>query len=315
MKAIVQDRYGGPEVLRLEEIERPPLEPDRVLVRVRSAAVNPADWHVMRADPRWARLMFGLRRPKRRVRGADFSGVVEEVGSEMAQFHVGDAVFGGRDGALAEYVAAKSVVAKPDALTFEQAGGIAIAGCTALQAVRNKGRLQPGQRVLVNGAAGGVGTFAVQIAKALGGHVTGVCSTRNRELVRSVGADDVVDYTTTDFTKGEARYDLVVDCIGNRAANDVRRVLTKNGTLVTVGGDGGILGLVTPLLLNVVVPQRLVSFIARIGPEDLQTLADLAKAGQLTPFVDRTYPLEEAPEAIRYLETKRARGKVVVNVS
>jgi len=315
MKAIVHDRYGGPEVLRLEDIERPPLEPDRVLVHVRVAGVNPADWHVMRADPWWARVMFGLRRPKSRVRGTDFSGVVEEVGSEMTRFQVGDAVFGGRDGALAEYVAAKSLVPKPDALTFEQAGGIAIAGCTALQAVRNKGRVQPGQRVLVNGAAGGVGTFAVQIAKALGAQVTGVCSTPNLELVRSIGAHEAVDYTTTDFTKEKSRYDVAVDCIGNRSANAVRRVLTKKGTLVTVGGDGGILGLITPLLLNVVVPQRLVTFIAKIGPEDLQTLADLAEAGKLTPVVDRTYPLEEAPEAIRYLETKRARGKIVVNVS
>jgi NADPH:quinone reductase-like Zn-dependent oxidoreductase len=314
MKAIVQDRYGGPEVLRLEEVDRPPLEPDRVLVRVRAAGVNPADWHVMRADPWWARVMFGLRRPKSRVRGADFSGVVEEVGSDMTQFHVGDAVFGGRDGALAEYVAAKSLVAKPDALTFEQAGGIAIAGCTALQAVRDKGRVQPGQRVLVNGAAGGVGTFAVQIAKALGAHVTGVCSTPNLELVRSIGADEVVDYTTTNFTKGKAGYDVAVDCIGNRSANAVRRVLKKKGTLVTVGGDGGILGLITPLFLNLVVPQRLVSFIAKIGPEDLQTLADLAAAGKLTPVVDRTYPLHDAADAIRYLETKRARGKVVVLV-
>jgi NADPH:quinone reductase-like Zn-dependent oxidoreductase len=302
-------------VLRLEDIERPPLEPDRVLVHVRAAGVNPADWHVMRADPWWARAMFGLRRPKSRVRGTDFSGVVEDVGSEMTQFQVGDAVFGGRDGALAEYVAAKSLVAKPDALTFEQAGGIAIAGCTALQAVRDKGRVQPGQRVLVNGAAGGVGTFAVQIAKALGAHVTGVCSTPNVELVRSIGADEVVDYTTTDFTKRNARYDVAVDCIGNRSANAVRRVLTKEGTLVTVGGDGGILGLITPLFLNLAVPQRLVTFIAKIGPEDLQTLADLAAAGKLTPVVDRTYPLHEAADAIRYLETKRARGKVIVNVS
>jgi NADPH:quinone reductase-like Zn-dependent oxidoreductase len=314
MKAIVQEKYGPPEVLHLAEVERPALEPDRVLVRVRAAGVNPADWHQMRADPWFARAMFGLFRPKNPILGADFSGVVEEVGSETSGFRVGDAVFGGRSGSLAEYVAAKSVVPKPDVLTFEQAGGIAIAGCTALQAVRDKGKLQPGQRVLVNGAAGGVGTFAVQIAKAFGGHVTGVCSTRNVELVRSLGADEVVDYTAEDFTKAGKEYDLVVDCVGNHSANAVRRVLTKNGTLVQVGGDGRISGLVAPLLLNLVVPQRLVSFIAKIGPEDLQTLAELAAQGKLTVHVDRTYPLEEAPDAIRYLETKHARGKVVVTV-
>jgi len=315
MKAIVQERYGPPEVLHLAEVDRPPLEPDRVLVRVRAAGVNPADWHAMRADPWFARLIFGLRRPRNPIRGIDFSGTVEEVGSDMTQFEVGDAVFGGRDGALAEYVAAKNVVRKPDALDFAQAGGVAVAGCTALQALRDKGRLHPGQRVLVNGAAGGVGTFAVQIAKALGGHVTGVCSTRNVELVRSLGADEVVDYTATDFRERGESYDLVVDCVGNHSPSSVRRILTKKGTLVLVGGDGRIGGIVAPILLNLVVPQRIVSFIAKIGADDLQALADLASEGKLSVHVDRTYPLEEASEAIRYLETKHVRGKVIVTVA
>lgn len=314
MRAIVQETYGPPEVLHLAEVERPALEPDRVLVRVRAAGVNPADWHAMRAEPWFARLIFGLRRPKNPVRGIDFAGIVEEVGSNRTELDVGDAVLGGHEGSFAEYVAAKSVVPKPDSLTFEQAGGIAVAGCTALQAVRDKGKLQSGQRVLVNGAAGGVGAFAVQIAKALGGQVTGVCSARNVELVRSLGADAVIDYSAQDFTQ-TGPYDLVVDCVGNRSANAVRRTLTRRGTLVLVGGDGRISGLVVPILLNVFVPQRLVSFIAKVGPEDLQTLADLAAAGTLTVHVDRTYPLEETPEAIRYLETRHARGKVVVTVA
>ena len=315
MKAIVQDRYGGPEVLRLEEVEKPALEPERVLVRVHTAGVNPADWHTMRGSPFFARAMFGgLRRPKERKRGVDFAGVAEQVGSSVREISVGDEVFGGRDGALAEYVAAKSVVAKPAALTFEQAGGIAIAGCTALQALRDKAKLQPGQRLLVNGAAGGVGTFAVQIAKALGAHVTGVCSGRNVELVRSLGADDVVDYESDDFTRSGKTYDVILDLVGNHSLSSLRRVMTPKGTAVLVGG-GSIGLLIRALFVNPFVSQQLGSLVAKIGQDDLQYLADLAEDGKLTPFVDRTYPLADAADAIRYLETLHARGKVVVKVS
>jgi NADPH:quinone reductase-like Zn-dependent oxidoreductase len=314
MKAIVQDRYGGPEVLRLEDVEQPPLEPERVLVRVRAAGVNPADWHTMRGSPFFARAMFGgLRRPKERKRGVDFAGVAEQVGSAVTDISVGDEVFGGRDGAFAEYVAAKSVVAKPAALTFEQAGGIAIAGCTALQGLRDKARLQPGQRVLINGAAGGVGTFAVQIAKALGAHVTGICSGRNVELVRSLGADEVVDYESDDFTRSGKTYDVVLDLVGNRSIAELRSVMTPKGTAVLIGG-GSIGHLVQAFFLNPFVSQRLLSFVAKIDRDSLRALAELAADGKLTPFVDRTYPLDEAADAIRYLETGHARGKVVVQV-
>jgi NADPH:quinone reductase-like Zn-dependent oxidoreductase len=315
MKAIVQDRYGGPEVLRLEEVDQPPLEPERVLVHVRAASVNPADWHTMRGSPFFARAMFGgLRRPKERKRGVDFAGVAEQVGSAVTDISVGDEVFGGRDGALAEYVAAKSVVAKPAGLTFEQAGAIAIAGCTALQGLRDKAKLQPGQRVLINGAAGGVGTFAVQIAKSMGAHVTGVCSTRNVELVRSLGADEVVDYTTEDFVRRVGRYDVVFDLIGNHSITELRSVMTPRGTAVLIGG-GSIGHLIQAFFLNPFVSQRLLSFVAKIDRDSLSALAELAEAGKLTPVVDRTYPLDEAADAIRYLETGHARGKVVVNVS
>jgi len=315
MKAIVQDRYGGPEVLRLEEVDQPPLEPERVLVRVRAASVNPADWHTMRGSPFFARAMFGgLRRPKERKRGFDFAGVAEQVGSAVTDISVGDEVFGGRDGALAEYVAAKSVVAKPAGLTFEQAGAIAIAGCTALQGLRDKAKLQPGQRVLINGAAGGVGTFAVQIAKSMGAHATGVCSTRNAELVRSLGADEVVDYTTEEFVRRACRYDVVFDLIGNHSITELRRMMTAKGTAVLIGG-GSIGHLIQAFFLNPFVSQRLLSFVAKIDRDSLSALAELAEAGKLTPVIDRTYPLDEAAEAIRYLETGHARGKVVVKVS
>lgn len=315
MKAIVQDIFGSPDVLRLEEVDAPAVGPDDVLVRVRAASVNPADWHAMRGSPWFARPMFGMLKPKQRTPGVDLAGVVEAVGANVTDFRPGDEIFGARNGSLAELVCGgKNFIAKPASLSFEQAGSVAIAGCTALQALRDKAGLQAGQRVLVNGAAGGVGTFAVQIAKSMGAHVTGVCSTRNVELVRSLGADEVVDYTADDFTRGGEPYDVIVDLIGNRSTSDLRRALTPKGTAVLIGGEGRLVEMLTPLVVGRFVSQRLVSFIAKITKEDLAELSELAEAGKLTPVVDRTYPLSEAPEAIRYLETGHARGKVVVTV-
>ncbi|MHB8470307.1 MAG: NAD(P)-dependent alcohol dehydrogenase [Gaiellaceae bacterium] len=315
MKAVVQDTFGPPDVLRLEEVDPPAVDADGVLVRVRAASVNPADWHAMRGSPWFARPMFGLRRPKQRTPGVDLAGVVEAVGENVTHLRPGDEIFGARSGSFAELVCGgKNFIPKPTALSFEEAGSIAIAGCTALQALRDKGGLQAGQRVLINGAAGGVGTFAVQIAKAMGGHVTGVCSTRNVELVRSLGADDVVDYTTDDFAHRGVRHDLVIDLVGNRSTADLRRVLTPKGTAVLIGGGGNLVDMVAPLVVARFVSQRLVTFTAKINAEDLAALGELAEAGKLTPVIDRTYPLEEAAEAIRYLETGHVRGKVVVTM-
>lgn len=322
MQAIANSEYGPPDDLRLQEIDKPALGDDDVLVRVRAASVNPVDWHAMRGLPYLIRLVEGLRRPKQAVRGVDMAGDVEAVGKNVTQVQPGDEVYGwGHSGALAEYERAdeKTCVPKPDGLSFEQAAAIPLAACTALQALRDRGQLQPGQKVLVNGAAGGVGTFAVQIAKALGADVTGVCSTRNIDLVRSIGADRVVDYTTTDFAREEQQYDLILDLIGNRSLSDLRRALTPKGTLVVGGGkNGNWLGpLVRPLgalVLSRFVGQRLLPFLARLRKEDLASLNELIEAGKVTPVIDRTYPLSEAPEAIRYLETGRARGKVVITV-
>jgi NADPH:quinone reductase-like Zn-dependent oxidoreductase len=320
MKAVVQDRYGPPECLRLEEVEAPAVEPDGLLIRVRAASVNPLDWHVMRGEPYLVRLTSGLRRPKTRVRGVDVAGVVEAVGVNVTGFEPGDEVFGARSGAFAEYLAGgKHILPKPPSLTFEEAGSIAVAGCTAIQALRDKGGLRAGQSVLVNGAAGGVGTFAVQIAKAMGAEVTGVCSTRNVELVRSIGADTVVDYEAEDFARGGRRYDLMVDCVGNRSLSTCRRVLTEKGTLVIVGGSSGNLvgPLITPLGAVVVsrfVGQTLTTLLAKISKDDLEALVALVDDGKLRPVIDRTYPLSETAEAIRYLEAGHARGKVVVTM-
>jgi NADPH:quinone reductase-like Zn-dependent oxidoreductase len=323
MQAIANSEYGPPEDLKLEEIDPPAVDEDGVLVRVRAASVNPLDWHTMRGQPYLVRLMMGLRRPKRPVRGVDMAGTVEAVGANVTQVRPGDEVYGwGRYGALAEYERAgeSSCVPKPDGLSFEQAAAIPMAGCTALQALRDKGGLQPGQRVLINGAAGGVGTFAVQIAKALGANVTGVCSTRNVDLVRSIGADEVIDYTAEDFTKGPQRYDLIVTLAGNRSLSDLRRALTPKGTLVLAGGgsDGQwlapLLGPLGALILSRFVGQRLVTLLAVMRKDDLLFLNELIDAGKLTPVIDRTYPLAEAPEALRYLEAGHARGKVVVTV-
>ena len=327
MKAIVQHEYGSPDTLRLEDVDRPDAGPGHVLVRVRAASVNAADWHVMRGDPKLARLQLGVRRPTAAVRGRDFAGEVAEVGTGVTHVGPGDEVFGETgmaDGAFAEYVRAPAgqVALKPAVLTFEQAAAVPLAGCTALQALRDVARVQPGQRLLVNGASGGVGTFAVQIGKALGAHVTAVCSTRNVELVRSLGADDVVDYTVEDVVSARQRFDVILDLVGNRRLRELRRVLTERGTLVLSGGgvfDGG--SLVGPMALIIggglvgrVVRQTIKPFNATPTTERLTALARLAESGQVRPVIDRTYALAEVPAAIRYLESEHARAKVVVTV-
>jgi NADPH:quinone reductase-like Zn-dependent oxidoreductase len=317
---IANSEYGPPSVLRLEEIDRPELDDDGILVAVRAAAVNPYDWHVMRGEPYPVRLSEGVRRPKRSVRGVDMAGTVEAVGANVTIAKPGDDVLGwGRWGALAEYERAgeHSCVPKPAGLSFEQAAAIPTAGCTALQGLRDVGQLRPGQRALINGAAGGIGTFAVQIAKTLGAEVTGVCSTRNVDLVRSLGADHVVDYTADDFARAGQRYDIVFDLVGNRSLRDLRRAATPKGTVVFCGGaDGKWLGpMLLPLrglVVSKFVGQQLRMFLARLNRDDLLFMCDLVTDGKLTPVVDRTYPLSEAAEAIAYLETGHARGKVVV---
>ncbi|MGX4658013.1 NAD(P)-dependent alcohol dehydrogenase [Micromonospora sp. SCSIO 07396] len=326
MRAIVQDRYGPPETLTLAEVAVPVPAADEVLVRVEAAALNAYDWHVMRGDPRMARLTLGPTRPRARIRGRDVAGRVEAVGVDVRDLRPGDAVFadlGDADGAFAEYVCAPAtlVAPRPANLTAPQAAALPLAGVTALQGLRDAGRVGPGQRVLVNGASGGVGTLAVQLARVLGATVTGVCSTRNVELVRSLGCAHVIDYTRADFTRG-GRYDVVFDLVGNRSLGALRRALTPTGTLVLSGGGvyrgGSLLGPVRLLargrLLAPFVRQRIVVLTATPGREHLDALRAYAEAGQLTPAIDRTYPLAEVPRAIAYLEGEHARAKVVVTL-
>jgi NADPH:quinone reductase-like Zn-dependent oxidoreductase len=326
VKAIRYDRYGPPEVLELRDIDMPAVGDGDLLVRVRAASVNPLDWHFMRGAPYLARLVAGLRRPRTGLLGVDMAGSVAAVGKNVAEFRPGDEVFGGLDerGTLAEYISIRedaAMLKKPANLTFEQAASVPVAGFTALQALRDRGRLQPGYKVLVNGASGGVGTFTVQIAKALGAEVTGVCSTRNVEMVASIGADQVIDYTREDFTQAGRRYDLLIDIAGNRTLPETRGVLLPKGVLVAVGGPDrgrwiGPLGRsVRMALLSPAVSQRMVSFLAHQKKDDLAVLRDLLEAGKITPVIDRTYPLSAAAEAIGYLEKGHARGKVVITVS
>ncbi|WP_328420305.1 NAD(P)-dependent alcohol dehydrogenase [Streptomyces sp. NBC_00443] len=325
MKAVIQDRYGSADVLEFRDIDRPVPATDEVLVRVHAASVNAYDWHFMRGDPLIGRGMMGLRRPKARVRGRDFAGTVEAVGAGVTGLKPGDEVYGEADGAFAEYVCARDseVGPKPANLTFEQAAAIPLAGNTALIGLRDVARVQPGQTVLVNGASGGVGTFAVQLGKAYGAEVTAVCSTRNVDLVRSLGADRVVDYTQEDFTQGEQRYDVVLDLVGNRSLGEFRRVLTPTGTLILSGGgvyEGG--SVVGPMALFLkrrlaapfARPQQLLEISARQSRVNLAALRELADSGKIAPVVERTYPLSEAAEAIRYMEAKHARAKIVVTV-
>ena len=321
MKAIIYRNYGSPDVLRLEEIEKPVPQDNEVLIEVRAASVNPLDFHLMKGTPRVARIMTGLLKPKVTRPGVDVAGVVEAVGSNVTQFHAGDGVLGSCKGAFAEYVCASegALVLKPANLTFEQAAAVPVAAFTSLQGLRDKGRIQPGHKVLINGAAGGVGTFAVQIAKSFGAHVTGVCSTRNVEMVRSIGADYVIDYTQEDYTQSGQRYDLIFDTVGNHSLSDNRRVLGSKGALVMAGGPtDSLLGILLPplraLVMSRFVSQTLVPFLARRRKEDLIIMQELLEAGKVTPVIDRTYPLSEASEAVRYLEEGHARGKVVITL-
>ena len=323
MKAIVQDRFGPPDVLRLADIGLPEAGADDVLVRVHAAALNPADWHILRGDPRIARLMgVGLTKPKARVAGIDAAGVVEAVGVNVRGLRSGDEVLGFARGAFAEYAcaAADLVVPKPAALTFEQAAAVPIAATTALRGIRDVGQVTAGQRVLVNGAAGGVGSYAVQIAAALGAEVTGVCSTRSVELVRSLGAAHVVDYTREDFTGGRARYDVIFDNVSSLPLSRLRQALTPKGTLVLNGGGspghvfGPVAGIVRAVVANAFVSQRLRPLPSRQNREELLAVTGLIEDGKLTPVVGRTYPLADTVEGLRHVEQGHARGKIVVTV-
>jgi NADPH:quinone reductase-like Zn-dependent oxidoreductase len=326
MKAFVCNEYGPPGALRLEEVATPVVADDAALVRVDATSVNSADWHMIRGDPYIARLSFGLRRPKNPIPGCDLVGRVEAVGDGVTTLQPGDEVFAspfGRGfGAFAERASVRAdlLALKPANLSSEQAAAVPVAGMTALQGLRDQGRVEPGKKVLVVGASGGVGTFAVQIAKALGAEVTGVCSTRNVDMVRSIGADHVVDYTQEDFTRDERRYDVIFQLAGTQSPLACRRALTSKGTLVLSSGEssGRWIGpLVRPLqalLLSPFVGQRLISFTVKPNGDDLRFLTELIEAGTVTPVIDRTYSFGELPEAIRYLEQGHARGKVIVTV-
>lgn len=322
MKAIVYCDFGPPNVLKLKDVEKPVPDQNELLVKVRAAAVNPLDWHHMRGTPYLARLDFGLRKPKVIRLGVDFAGTVEAVGKNVTRFKPGDEVFGGRTGAFAQYVSVRedrAVALKPPSVTFEQVASVPIAAITALQALRDEGDVQRGQKVLINGASGGVGTFAVQIAKASGAEVTGVCSTRNVGMVRSIGADQVIDYTRDDFTKGSQRYDVIVDLVGNHSLFDLRHVLNPTGKYIMLGGSAGRWIDPVPRLLGAAILSRFVSqkigvMLAKLRQEDLASLADLMQAGRVRPVIDRRYKLSELPAAIGYLEQGHARGKVVISV-
>jgi len=324
MKAILHCEYGGPEVLKLEDVEKPTPTDNQILVRVRAASVNPLDLTIRGPWP--LRPIFGMRKPKDTRLGVDYAGTVEAVGKNVTQFKPGEEVFGGKDGALAGYVCAladRSVVLKPANMTFEQAAAVPVAAITALQGLRDKGKIQAGQKVLVNGASGGVGTFAVQIAKSFGTEVTGVCSMRNVDLVRSIGADHVIDYTKEDFTKTDQRYDLIFDLVGNHSFSERRRVLNPNGICVMAGVGGAgwhdgmgmrLAGELNSLAWSRFTSQKFVAYIAAFNKADMTILADLMQSGKITPVIDRTYKLSELPAALAYLEQGHARGKVVITV-
>ncbi|MFY9530713.1 MAG: NAD(P)-dependent alcohol dehydrogenase [Candidatus Acidiferrales bacterium] len=320
MKAVAYYNYGSPDVLKCEEIEKPTAGDGEALIKVRAASVNPLDWHLVRGTPYFVRIPAGLRKPKDTRLGVDVAGQVEAVGRNVTQFKPGDEVFGSCRGTFAEYVCTSesALVTKPNNVTFEQAASVPLAALTALQGLRDKGQIQPGQKVLINGAAGGVGTFAVQIAKAFGADVTGVCSTRNAAMVRSIGADQVIDYTQEDFTKSGQRYDLILDTVGNHSLLECRRVLNPKGIYTAVGGPSGrwmidlLARLTAALVLSRFVSQKLVMVQTRRSKEDLTIMHDLMKAGKVTPVIDKRYRLSEVPQAIRYLEEGHARGRVVI---
>ncbi len=323
MKAAVYTRYGPPDVVvQIADVEKPIPKDNEVLIQVRAASVNPLDWHFMRGTPYFVRIMTGLRKPKITRLGVDVAGQVEAVGGNITQFKPGDEVFGSCQGAFAEYVCApeSALVTKPNNVTFEQAASAPVAAFTALQGLRDKGQIRPGQKVLINGAAGGVGTFAVQIAKSFGAEVTGVCSTRNVDMVRSIGADRVIDYTQEDFTKRGQRYDLIFDCVGNHSLSACRRVLNVKGICVMVGDRSGrgmigvLARLIAALVLSWFVSQKLVTFLARPSKADLSIMRELMATGKVRPVIDKRYRLNEVPDAIRYLEEGHARGKVVITL-
>jgi NADPH:quinone reductase-like Zn-dependent oxidoreductase len=324
MKAIVHCEYGGPEVLTLVDVEKPAPVDNQVLVRVRAASLNPLDLTIR--GPLLIRPILGMRKPKDTRLGVDYAGTVEAVGKDVTQFKPGDEVFGGKNGALADYVcvlADRAVTLKPANMTFEQAASVPVAALTALQGLRDKGKIKAGQKVLVNGASGGVGTFAVQIAKSFGTEVTAVCSTRNLEMVRSIGADHVIDYTKEDFTKTDQRYDLIYDLVGNHSFSERRRILTPNGICVMAGLGGAgwhdgmagrLLGELNAYLGSWFVSQKFIAYIAEFNKADMTILGDLVRDGKMTPVIDKTYKLSDVPAALAYLETGHARGKVVVTV-
>jgi NADPH:quinone reductase-like Zn-dependent oxidoreductase len=322
MMAIAYRCYGSPEVLTLEERARPSPAADEVLVKVHAAAVNPLDWHYMRGSPYLMRLSSGIGAPKDPRMGVDFAGTVEAVGESVTKFKPGDAVFGGKTGAFAEYLTVRedrAVTLKPDNVTFEQAAAVPIAAITALQALRDKGHVQPGQKVLINGASGGVGTYAVQIAKSYGAEVTGVCSTRNVDLVRSIGADHVIDYTKENFTERDERYDVILDNVGNHSLLKLRHVLKPKGTIVMVGGPKGdwvgpLARPINALLVSPFVDEKFLMILAEFNQADMDVLGELMRTGKMTSVIDRQYTLREVPAAIGYVEEGRARGKVVINM-
>ncbi|MBK8990096.1 MAG: NAD(P)-dependent alcohol dehydrogenase [Chloroflexi bacterium] len=317
MKAIVQNDYGSPDVLKLAEVAQPAMKDNQVLVRVKAASINAGDVFTMRGSPWLVRLTTGFPKPKNHVLGMDMAGVVEAVGSSVTQFRPGDAVYASCNGALAEYasVAEDKLALKPVNLAFEQAAAIPTGAITALKGLRDVGQLQPGQKVLINGASGGVGTFAVQIAKALGAEVTGVCSTRNVDMVRSLGADDVVDYTQKDFTQNGRRYDLILDNVASHSFSDMMRVLTPEGRLVPNSGHGGMGYVFKAFLLSPFLRQLGSMYLTVPDGNDLTQLKEWIETGQVRPVIERTYPLREAPEAFRYLEKEHARSKVVITVA
>jgi NADPH:quinone reductase-like Zn-dependent oxidoreductase len=323
MKAIVQDRYGSADVLEFQEIEDPVPGPEAVLVRVHAAGCGPDVWHLMTGMPYMARLAIGLRKPKLPVLGWDVAGTVDTVGANVTSVQPGDEVMGTTKGSFAELAIAKAddLVPKPTKLSFEEAGALPISGITALRAVRDEANVQPGQTVLVIGAAGGVGSLVVQIAKAYGAKVTAVCSSSKEDLVRSIGADDVIDYTRQDFADGSRLWDVIIDTAGRRPLSQLRRALTHKGTLVIVGGDGGgrwtggfFRGMLRGPVVSLFVGQRLRGLATKVKREDLITVTEMIEAGTLKPVIDRTYPLIEAPDAIRYLEEGHSRGKIVITI-
>jgi len=317
MKAIVQNDYGSPDVLKLAEVAQPAMKDNQVLVRVKAASINAGDVFTMRGSPWPVRLTTGFPKPKNYILGWDMAGVVEAVGSSVTQFHPGDEVYAACSGTLAEYasVAEDKLALKPANLTFEQAAAIPTGAITALKGLRDVGKLQPGQKVLINGASGGVGTFAVQIAKALGAEVTGVCSTRNVDMVRSLGANDVVDYTQKDFTQNGRCYDLILDNVASHSFSDMMRVLTPQGLLVPNSGHGGMGYVFKAFLLSPFLRQLGSMYLTVPNGDDLTQLKEWIETGQVRPVIEQTYPLREAPEAFRYLETEHARGKVVITVA